>query len=383
MRLQLQIKCITLSFFLILITISFHATAVSLRDKIGQMLIMGFHGKVIDEKSPIAQSIEQDNIGGVILFDFNQQSQTFDKNIENPKQVKELNNQLQKITQIANRKHRRDNLPLLISVDYEGGEVNRLHPRYGFPEIPSAKDVGSMPLELANSSAELMANTLKSAGFNLNFFPELDVNVNPDNPIIGKKGRSFSSVPEVVTQYAQLYTQQFIKHQIQCSYKHFPGHGSSLSDSHLGFVDVSDTWSERELIPFLQMLSQPNHCNMVMIAHIVNRKLDTTGLPASLSYHVINGLLRHDLKFDGVVVTDDMQMKAITNYYGLDTAVTLSINAGADMLIFGNQLVEKLQGSKEIIDMIEQKVQSGEISEHRIDEAYQRIVKMKSSLNYY
>lgn len=383
MRLQLQIKYITLSFFLILITISFHATAVSLRDKIGQMLIIGFHGKVIDEKSPIAQSIEQDNIGGVILFDFNQQSQTFDKNIENPKQVKELNNQLQKITQIANRKHRRDNLPLLISVDYEGGEVNRLHPRYGFPEMPSAKDVGSMPLELANSSAELMANTLKSAGFNLNFFPELDVNVNPDNPIIGKKGRSFSSVPEVVTQYAQLYTQQFIKHQIQCSYKHFPGHGSSLSDSHLGFVDVSDTWSERELIPFLQMLSQPNHCNMVMIAHIVNRKLDTTGLPASLSYHVINGLLRHDLKFDGVVVTDDMQMKAITNYYGLDTAVTLSINAGADMLIFGNQLVEKLQGSKEIIDMIEQKVQSGEISEHRIDEAYQRIVKMKSSLNYY
>lgn len=381
MRLQLQIKYITLSFFLILITISFHATAVSLRDKIGQMLIMGFHGKVIDEKSPIAQSIEQDNIGGVILFDFNQQSQTFDKNIENPKQVKELNNQLQKITQIANRKHRRDNLPLLISVDYEGGEVNRLHPRYGFPEMPSAKDVGSMPLELANSSAELMANTLKSAGFNLNFFPELDVNVNSDNPIIGKKNRSFSSVPEVVTQYAQLYTQQFIKHQIQCSYKHFPGHGSSLSDSHLGFVDVSDTWSERELIPFLQMLSQPNHCNMVMIAHIVNRKLDTTGLPASLSYHVINGLLRHDLKFDGVVVTDDMQMKAITNYYGLDTAVTLSINAGADMLIFGNQLVEKLQGSKEIIDMIEQKVQSGEISEHRIDEAYQRIVKMKSSLN--
>lgn len=381
MRLQLQIKYITLSFFLILITISFHATAVSLRDKIGQMLIMGFHGKVIDEKSPIAQSIEQDNIGGVILFDFNQQSQTFDKNIENPKQVKELNNQLQKITQIANRKHRRDNLPLLISVDYEGGEVNRLHPRYGFPEMPSAKDVGSMPLELANSSAELMANTLKSAGFNLNFFPELDVNVNSDNPIIGKKNRSFSSVPEMVTQYAQLYTQQFIKHQIQCSYKHFPGHGSSLSDSHLGFVDVSDTWSERELIPFLQMLSQPNHCNMVMIAHIVNRKLDTTGLPASLSYHVINGLLRHDLKFDGVVVTDDMQMKAITNYYGLDTAVTLSINAGADMLIFGNQLVEKLQGSKEIIDMIEQKVQSGEISEHRIDEAYQRIVKMKSSLN--
>lgn len=224
-----------------------------------------------------------------------------------------------------------------------------------------------------------MANTLKSTGFNLNFFPELDVNINPDNPIIGKKDRSFSSIPEVVTQYAQLYTEQFIKHQIHCSYKHFPGHGSSLSDSHLGFVDVSDTWSEQELIPFLQLLSQPNHCDMVMIAHIVNRKLDMTGLPASLSYQIINGLLRRDLKFDGVVITDDMQMKAITNYYGLETAVTLSINAGADMLIFGNQLVEKFQDPKEIIDLIEQKVRSGEISEQRINEAYQRIIKMKKS----
>ncbi|HAT9037692.1 TPA: glycoside hydrolase family 3 protein, partial [Legionella pneumophila subsp. pneumophila] len=191
-----------------------------------------------------------------------------------------------------------------------------------------------------------------------------------------------SSIPEIVTQYAQLYTEQFIKHQIHCSYKHFPGHGSSLSDSHLGFVDISDTWSEQELIPFLQLLSQPNHCDMVMIAHIVNRKLDMTGLPASLSYQIINGLLRRDLKFDGVVITDDMQMKAITNYYGLETAVTLSINAGADMLIFGNQLVEKFQDSTEIIDMIEQKVRSGEISEQRINEAYQRIVKMKRSFNY-
>ncbi|HBD9263531.1 TPA: glycoside hydrolase family 3 protein, partial [Legionella pneumophila] len=206
--------------------------------------------------------------------------------------------------------------------------------------------------------------------------------INPDNPIIGKKDRSFSSIPEIVTQYAQLYTEQFIKHQIHCSYKHFPGHGSSLSDSHLGFVDISDTWSEQELIPFLQLLSQPNHCDMVMIAHIVNRKLDMTGLPASLSYQIINGLLRHDLKFNGVVITDDMQMKAITNYYGLETAVTLSINAGADMLIFGNQLVEKFQDSTEIIDMIEQKVRSGEISEQRINEAYQRIVKMKRSFNY-
>lgn len=121
MGLTLKIKSIILSFFLILVTTVACATEVSLRDKIGQMIILGFQGKVVDEKSPIVQAIEKDNIGGVILFDFNQQSQTFDKNIESPEQVNQLNNQLQILTQKANHKYHRDNLPLLVSVDYEGG----------------------------------------------------------------------------------------------------------------------------------------------------------------------------------------------------------------------------------------------------------------------
>lgn len=372
-----QLVCILL---LSTFTFCIYAKQPTLRDKIGQMLIIGFTGKSVNENSPVGQFIAKDNIGGVILFDYNQQSQTYDKNIESPQQVKQLNQQLQKLTQIANKKNHRQNLPLLISVDYEGGLVNRLSPKYGFPEIPSAKVIGSGSLEQAYPFAKLMAKTLKSAGFNLNFFPELDVDVNPENPVIGKKERSFSSQPEMVTQYAQLYSQQFLTHQIECSYKHFPGHGSSTADSHLGFVDVTDTWTEQELIPFHQLLSQPKHCNLVMIAHIVNRKLDVTGVPATLSHSMITGLLRHDLKFDGVVITDDMQMKAITDYYGLAAALTLSINAGADMLIFGNQLVEKSQNPKELIDIIEQKVISGEIPEQRINEAYQRIVTLKKTL---
>lgn len=359
----------------------FYAAEPSLRDKIGQMLIMGFQGKIINNHSPIANYIDQDNIGGVILFDFNQQDQVYDKNIENPEQLKKLDQQLQLLNQKANKKHHRNNLPLFISIDYEGGYVNRLHPRYGFPVIPSAKAVGKMSFSEAKTNAEVMAKTMEAVGINLNFFPELDVDVNPDNPIIGKLERSFSSSPEVVAQYAQIYTDQFLDNKIQCAYKHFPGHGSSTADSHLGFVDVTNTWSEQELIPFSQAISQPRHCDMVMIAHVVNRKLDETGVPASLSNNMINGLLRHDLKFDGVVITDDMQMKAISSYYGLATAITLSINAGADMLIFGNQLVEKPQDPKELIDIIEQKVLSGDISEQRIDEAYQRIVKMKKTLN--
>lgn len=376
-----MIKKLLLFFGLFVLSLGLYAAEPSLRDKIGQMIIIGFQGKVIEEHSRVAVSIEQDNIGGVILFDYNQQSQTFDKNIEDPEQVKKLNQQLQQLTQKANQLHHRDHLPLFISVDYEGGRVNRLHPNYGFPMIPSPKAVGKMSLSDADNVAKLMTSTLKSSGFNLDFFPTLDVDVNSENPIIGQLERSFSSVPDQVGQYAQLSSNQLLTHHIQCAYKHFPGHGSSFDDSHLGFVDVSETWSQQELIPFLHLLSQPRHCGIVMVAHIVNRKLDLTGVPATLSYPMITGILRHDLKFDGVVITDDMQMKAIANYYGLETAVTLAINAGVDMLIFGNQLVDKFQDSKELIDLIEQKVRSGEISEQRINEAYRRIVKMKQTIN--
>jgi len=358
----------------------FYAGEPSLREKIGQMLIMGFPGKIANKSSLVARFIDDDNIGGVILFDYNTQSQTFDKNIESPEQVIELNKQLQSIARKANRAHNRPQLPLLISLDYEGGKVNRLHPRYGFPAIPSAKEVGKGGFDEANNVANLMSATLKSSGFNLDFAPVLDVDVNPDNPIIGKLGRSFSADPNSVTQYGQIYSNQFLDQQIECAYKHFPGHGSSLTDSHLGFVDITNTWTVKELTPFLQLLSQNKHCGMVMVAHVVNRNLDASGLPATLSSSMISGLLRHDLQFDGVVITDDMQMKAIADYYGLSTALTLAINAGADMFIFGNQLVEKAQDPKDLIDLIEQKVHSGEISETRIDEAYRRIIKMKTSL---
>jgi beta-N-acetylhexosaminidase len=361
----------------LLFSSSFAIHEPSLREKIGQMLIMGFEGKTVTEQSEITRYITEDNIGGVILFDFNPKSQTFDKNIESQSQVHDLNNQLQLINSKANRTQGRMNVPLFISVDYEGGKVNRLHPRYGFPAIPSALDVGKGSLENAHNQAKIMTDVLKLSGFNLDYFPGLDVNVNPNNPIIGKKGRSFSDDPNKVTQFAQEYSTQFLDNQVECAYKHFPGHGSSLNDSHLGFVDISTTWTSQELIPFLQLLSLPKHCGMVMVAHVVNRNLDASGLPATLSYNVISGLLRHDLQFDGVVITDDMQMKAISDYYGLATSLTLAINAGADMLIFGNQLNDKPQDPKELIDLIAQKVHTGDISESRINDAYHHIMVMK------
>lgn len=354
---------------------------ISLRDKIGQMLLIGFEGKEVNSQSPIVKAIEKDNIGGVILFDYNYHTKNFDKNIESPEQVQQLNSNLQYFTQQANLKHHRPQLPLLISVDYEGGQVNRLGEQYGFPPVLSAAEIGKKPLNEAEFTAEIMSQTLKNTGFNLNFAPELDVNVNPDNPIIGKKERSFSSDPKQVIRYASIYTQHFLNQKIQCAYKHFPGHGSATKDSHLGFVDVTDTWQTYELEPFQQLLSSSASCDMIMTAHLVNRQLDSSGLPATLSYKILTDLLRKQLHFKGVIITDDMQMKAISDNYGLEQALVLAINAGADMLIFGNNLSAPPQDPKQVIDLIEARVNSGEISQERINEAYQHIVALKKSLN--
>jgi beta-N-acetylhexosaminidase len=355
------------------------ANEVTLEAKIGQMLMMGFEGKTLHSDSPIAKAIAEDNIGGVILFDYDMQSKQFDRNIESPKQVRLLNQQLQALNILSNKTHHRDPLPLFIAVDYEGGQVIRLSEKYGFPSMPSAKTIGSMSSEQVNKIARQMAQTLWSSGFNLDFAPVLDVDLNPSNLLIGKHERSFSSDPEQVALDGTIFSKQFLKRGLQCAYKHFPGHGSSMSDSHLGFVDVTDTWQKKELVPYVKLLGQKPHCGLVMTAHIVNRKLDKSGLPATLSHKILTDFLRNKLHFDGVIMTDDMQMKAITTQYTEAEAITLAINAGADMLIFGNQM-----GNEEphtIIAMIKAQVDAGKISETRIDEAYQHIKTVKRKMN--
>jgi len=353
---------------------------VSLRDKIGQMLIMGFDGKKVDENSPIVNAIENDNVGGVILFDYNFQTQSFDKNIASLAQVQCLNNNLHQFCNQANAKKLRPLLPLLIAVDYEGGRVDRLKHEYGFPNTCSAAEVGKIPLAEAQKYADKMADTLKESGFNLNFAPALDVMIDPESPVIGKIGRSFSADPLEVADYASVFAQSFLSRNIQCAYKHFPGHGSANADSHLGFVDVTNTWQEHELTPFRHLLNAKPSWGMVMTAHIVNRKLDESGLPATLSHKILTGLLRQQLKYDGVIITDDMQMKAISDNYGLDQAIMLAINAGVDMFIFGNQLSDQPQKASDIIDVVERKVNTGDIDAQQINEAYRRIRTFKESL---
>lgn len=343
---------------------------ITLKHKIGQMLLVGFKGTELQPTDLIVEAILEQQIGGVILFDYNYQTKIYDHNISDPAQLKYLTQQLQNYNK--NNMH-----PLLISIDYEGGKVNRLKEKYGFPPALSAAEIGLGTYEKAAHYAYEMAKTLKEMGINLNFAPVLDVNINPDNPVIGKIDRSFSNNPQKVIHYAELFSKAHQDQGILFAYKHFPGHGSSTSDSHLGFVDVTETWQELELEPYYTLLPQFSDCAMVMIAHVVHYGLDNKGYPASLSAAMTQKLLRETLGFNGVVVTDDLQMKAITDQYGLKEALRLAINAGADILVFGNQLVASYQDPKQLVEMIYADVLSGEISLSRIEESYQRICQLK------
>ena len=342
--------------------------------------MIGFQGTELHADDAIVKAILAQNVGGVILFDYNLKTKTYEHNIKNPAQLQLLTRQLQDYAAKAAANHKNDLLPLFISIDYEGGNVTRLPEKLGFPKTKSAADIGQLPDKAAEQQAEQMVRLLKQEGINMNFMPVLDVNNNPENPVIGKKGRSFSSDPQIVIRYAALFSKVYRDNGIICVYKHFPGHGSSTGDTHAGFVDVTHTWKENELDPYAELLKRSYHCPMIMMAHVVHYGLDSRGYPASLSYQMTTQLLRNKLKFKGIIVTDDMQMKAITENYGLKDAVRLAVNAGADVLIFGNQLVPIAQDPRQIIDMIYDDVRSGKISEKRIDESYQRIMTLKKEL---
>ncbi len=341
-----------------------------LRHKIGQMLIMGFSGCEIDKHSPVVKWLQQDSIGGVILFDIDWQTKSHGKNLRNREQIKLLTQQL---NHFAARDE--DSLPLFIALDYEGGVVDRLANIDGCMKTMKPQDQALLPDEALYLEAEKMAVTLKELGFNLNFAPVVDVNLNDEQGIIGKLGRSFSSQPTEIIRAAKQFVTAFSKHGLTCAYKHFPGHGSASGDSHEGFVDVTAQYNDNELVPYKALLNDTTLPVMVMTAHVINRNLDSSGLPATLSHPILNDLLRDEIGFDGVIVSDDLQMQAITNHYALAEALCLTINAGADMLIFGNQLGSNT--ATEVVDQIEQLINCSAIEPARIEQAYQRISRLK------
>ncbi len=354
---------------LIAISLNLYATETTkvsdhkLKQMIGQMLIIGFDQSVINENSPITKYIEKYNIGGVILFDRFYKDRSKVKNIDSPKQLQLLTSKLQEYSKNK----------LIISIDQEGGKVQRLKNSYGFPSTQSAKEISKKSLTQAKQIYTTLSKMLYQNGINCNFAPVVDLSVNKNNYVIEGLERSYGETPQKVTNYATVFIDALESKNILSVLKHFPGHGSSKDDSHKGFVDVTDTWNKIELEPYKNLIKN-DKAKMIMTAHVFNKHLDPN-YPATLSYQVNTNLLRKELGFQGVIVSDDLQMKAISEHYSLKDTVTLVINAGVDILLFGNQLAT--QNIDQLIDLIYSQVQNGSINYERIIESNQRIKKLK------
>lgn len=344
-------------------------STVSLDEKIGQMLMVGFQGSVVSDTSHVLRDITEYHVGGVLLFDVHVPDRTVNRNIIDPEQVQRLVADLQSYAQI----------PLFVAVDQEGGRVARLKTDRGFVEHRSAAWLGHIDeADSTRKYAGAMARSLRELGFNVNFAPVVDLNTNEQNPIIGMLERSFGADPDLVTRQAVLYLEAFDQEGVLGVLKHFPGHGSAWNDSHVGMADVTDTWQEIELEPYRQ-LAQGALPFAVMTAHVVNRHLDEQW-PATLSERIQTGILRQALGFEGVLFSDDMQMEAIRAYYGFHTAIERALLAGVDVLVFANNSVYDREVVPAAVQIIRDLVDSGVVSEARIDESFERIMRAKEQM---
>ena len=334
------------------------------------MLLVGFRGLTVEDQSPIVQDIRDRGLGGVVLFDFDTPTNTPVRNVDSPAQVKAL---------VAALKAAAGAGSLLVSIDEEGGLVARLDQRHGFPATESAAALGARgdPAYTQQRSAAMGA-TLASVGVNLNLAPVVDLNVNPSNPIIGALDRSFSPDPRVVTTQALAFIAGQHQAGIQTTLKHFPGHGSSTGDTHLGVVDVTSTWTNAELDPFASIVAQ-GAADAILTAHVFNANLDPS-YPATLSKATVTGILRERLGYDGVVISDDLQMGAIREAFGHSEAVALAIEAGVDILTIANQQVFEDGIVAATIEIIVGHVASGRLTETRIDESWRRISLLKARM---
>jgi len=337
---------------------------------IGQMIMVGFSGKNPSDPGvkALQSQIASYHIGGALLIS---------RNIASPKQLRKLTDFLQDASPRS--------LPLLIAVDQEGGYVQRLSRKTGHMSFPSAWKMANDPRYGNGSSAlkvyQKMADQLADAGINVNFGPVVDLNVNPNNPIIGRFRRSYGKDPERVVDYASYFVAAHKRRKILTAAKHFPGHGSSKTDSHKTFSDISNTWKPIELKPFEYIVNDTS-VDMVMIGHLYHPQFsDGPRLPASLSKRAIAVLRDEDgVQFDGVVVSDDMEMGAIRKNFAFNESIIRAVNAGIDILIFSNTTKVDRDLGKRIHRVIRRAVNDGRIQRQRIEDAFQRIRTMKTIL---
>ena len=336
----------------------------TLEERIAGLLVVGFRGARLADAGWIHAGLTERGLGGVILFDRDQLTGQA-RNVISASQVRRLTGELR-----AAASDRR----ILVGVDQEGGVVTRLSPAHGFPAVSSEGAIGAGTAAAARRWATGLAGTLADAGFDLNFAPVVDLDVNPRSPAIGALDRSFSADPDVVVRMATVEIDAHRGAGVLTTLKHFPGIGSSTTNTDFGVADVTDTWTRTELEPFRRLIAA-GKADLVMAGHVVNRHLDPAR-PASLSAAVVGDLLRGELGWGGVVVTDDLQAAAITKAFGADEAVLLALEAGCDLLLFANQQVYDDGIVERVVTTVANAVRAGRVAESRIDEAYARVTRL-------
>ncbi|PWW42361.1 MULTISPECIES: beta-N-acetylhexosaminidase [Paenibacillus] len=328
---------------------------MTLREKIGQMLLCGFQGT--EAAGEVDAFLRKYPVGGVIYFA---------RNVESPEQVERLSSGLQRIAVDSG------NVPLWISIDQEGGMVARI--TEGIALMP-----GQMAIAAAGSTqdayqaAYISGVELRSMGINMNFAPVLDVNNNAANPVIGV--RSFGESPQSVAAYGVRIIAGVQDAGISATAKHFPGHGDTDTDSHLDLPVIThdrERVEHVELIPFRAAIAAG--VDAMMSAHIYFPALEPERLPVTLSRAVLSGLLRQEMEYDGMIVTDCMEMDAIATNYGTVDAAVMAVEAGADLVLISH--TAHLQAGA--FEALLTAVQSGRISEARIDESVTRLLKYKA-----
>jgi beta-N-acetylhexosaminidase len=307
--------------------------------------------------------IAQGRIGGVILFA---------DNIRGPSQLRTLTAALVRAGGAA---------PPFIAVDQEGGSIQRLSRRKGFHPLPSARSMAKKPLCEAYALYLRTAEELAAAHINVNFGPVVDLDINPKNPAIGLKARSYDRDPARVVAYAEEFIGAHRAAGVLTAVKHFPGHGSALRDPHVAIVDIRETWRNEELTPFAALIAE-DRIPMVMVGHLIHPRFSDGDRPTSLSRRAITDELRGALGFEGLVVTDDLGMDAIGRRYTPEQAAEMAIRAGADVLIFANLLTEDPAALDRITATIAGAVASGRIPLRLIEESNALIRSAREDLGH-
>ena len=335
---------------------------MSLEERVLQMFMitpeaLTGYGTVTAAGDVTYQSLQKYPVGGIILFA---------QNVIDPDQLGTMNGNLQNYSEEIT------GLPMFISVDEEGGKVARIAKNSNF-SVETFSDMRSIGDSGDTAKAYEVGNTigayLNQYGFNLDFAPDADVLTNPDNQVIGT--RSFGTDPYVVSEMTQSVVNGLEDNQVYACLKHFPGHGATSGDTHAGYAYTDKTLDElmqSELVPFSNGIQ--NGVHFIMVSHIAAPQVTGDNLPASLSPYMIQTVLREQMGYDGIVITDAMNMGAISDNYGSADAAVRAVNAGADIVLMPKDFVSAYQG---VLNAVE----NGTISTDRIDEAVRRILRVK------